>query len=144
MNEARERAPGKEATEANEDISHHECLLFDDQHNETSSDQEHVRKKEHDVPIVEDGNLLPKRQIIPLLGVALLKNLLEIHLLDLLLILHLSSIVSFIQVLYPLLLILLDPQEILGEQVKLGVILISLDYLFCCLSSTFYVHYVHL
>ena len=43
MNEAREGAPGKEAAEANEDISHHECFLLDDQHDEAASDQEQIR-----------------------------------------------------------------------------------------------------
>ena len=43
MNEAREGAPGKEAAETNEDISHHECFLLDDQHNEAASDQEQIR-----------------------------------------------------------------------------------------------------
>jgi hypothetical protein len=67
MNEAREGAPGKEAAEANEDISHHKCFLLDNQHDEAASYQEKVRKEEDDVPIVEDGNLLPERQVIPFL-----------------------------------------------------------------------------
>ena len=66
----------------------------------------------------------------------------EVHLLDLLLILHLTSIVSFVQVLYPLLFLLLDPQEVLGEQVEL--VFFSLCNLLSCLLSPLYVHYVHL
>jgi hypothetical protein len=41
-------------------------LLYN-QHDEAASDQEQVRKQEDDVPIVEDSNLLPERQVIPFL-----------------------------------------------------------------------------
>lgn len=144
VNEAREGAPGKEAAKANEDISHHECLLLDDQHNEASSYQENVRKQKHYVPIVKYGDLLPERQIIPLFVVAVLEYLLEVHLLDILLILSLASIVSFVQVLYPLFFLLFDPQVILGEQIELCVIPLSLDNHFSSLLRTFYVHHVHI